>query len=132
MASVYDEPAFLRDSFAALMSTSREMENCGCSRTLRVIRSAMARRMRESGPRRAPEGASGEVDDDADSTSSIVTRPPGPDPRTLEMSIPSSCARLRAAGEERTRSESDGARDSGSEGPRPLGSRPEAGGTPAG
>src|SRR5438093_3456432 len=86
------------------------MENCGASRALRVIASATARRIRVSGSRFPPEAAEeAEVDDDAGeaaaaSTSSRPTRPPGPVPRTPLMSTPSSCARLRAAGEERTRS----------------------------
>src|SRR5438093_1416722 len=94
------------------MSTSREMENGGASRALRVIASATARRMRVSGSRFSPEAADkAEVDGEgagnaaAASTSSRPTRPPGPVPRTRLMSTPSSCDRLRAAGDERTRSE---------------------------
>src|SRR5205814_5188270 len=120
MASVYDAPAALRFSLAAVMSTSREMENCGCSRMLFVMRSAMARRMRERGSLFSFEEAGGDALEGAASTSSSVTRPPGPLPLILEMSTPSSCARLRAAGDERTRSPSDGPiGGSASEGPRP-------------
>ena len=133
MASVYDAPAALRFSLAAVISTSREMENCGCSRTLLVMRSPMAFRMRESGSLFSREGATGEAaaDEAAASTSSRVTRPPGPLPRSCPMSTPSSCARLRAAGDERTRSPSEAAGASTSEGPRAMGSRPEAGGPPS-
>src|SRR5438067_6587436 len=122
MASVYEAPEPLRFSLAAVMSTSREMENCGCSRTLLVIRSPMARRMRERGSLFSPEeGATGDdFEMTAASTSSRVTRPPGPLPLILEMSTPSSCARFRAAGDERTRSPLDDPIGApASEGPRP-------------
>ena len=132
MTSVYDAPAALRFSLAEVMSTSREMENCGCSRTLLVMRSAMALRIRESGSLFSFEAAAGDTLDDAASTSSRVTRPPGPVPLILEMSTASSCARLRAAGDERTRSPSDEVvGGSASEGPRAMGIRPEAGGSPS-
>src|SRR2546421_12244474 len=112
------------------MSTSRDIENCGCSRTLRVMASPMARRIRERASLFSPGGATGEDEDEADSTSSIVTRPPGPVPLIFERSTPSSCARLRAAGLERIRSESieDEGDGSAAEGPRALGLRPEDGG----
>src|SRR5712692_12014357 len=88
------------------------MENCGCSRTLLVMRSPIALRMRERGSLFSPEVATGDdLEVAAASTSSRVTRPPGPLPPILEMSTPSSCARLRAAGDERTRSPSDGEDD---------------------
>src|SRR5439155_15944051 len=63
---------------------------------------------RESGSRCSPSAAAeGSGAAFAPSTSSNVTRPPGPVPVTRAMSTPSSCARLRAAGELRTRSPSD-------------------------
>src|SRR6202158_877756 len=85
------------------------MENCGASRTLRVIASPTARRIRLSGSLFSPAVEKGEADVQADdaaaSTSSRPTRPLGPVPRTPLMSTPSSCARFRAAGDERTRSD---------------------------
>src|SRR5712691_6505997 len=112
IASVYEAPALLRAVLAAVMSTSRETENCGASRHDRLIRSAIALRMRESGSLRSPSCAAARLGTDfevaAASTSSRVTRPPGPLPPTAVMSTPSSCARLRAAGDERTLSPSDG------------------------
>src|SRR2546428_12909054 len=126
ITSVYDAPAALRFAFASVMSTSREMENCGCSRTLVVMRSAMARRIRDKGSLFSLEGvgagATGEREAAA-STSSRVTRPPGPLPLIPEMSTPSSCARLRAAGDDRTRSPSEDLRG----GPTLEGARPGGG-----
>src|SRR5581483_11872907 len=139
MTSVYETPAALRRVFAFVMSTSREIENCGASRNERVIASATARRIFESGSRfsrvAAPAAASAEAGAfaaAAASTSAMPMRPPGPVPLTALMSTPSSCARFRAAGELRTRSPSeDGAEPAGDAGGAPAGGAASAMGSSA-
>ncbi len=94
---MYEAPAALRRAFAAVMSTSRSIENCGASRVDRDIAAAIALRMRESGMRVSPV-ATGRADPAAASTSSVVMREPDFG-LTVAKSTPSCCANLRAAGD---------------------------------